>query len=110
MRTLARILLAAALLLGFCALIECFPGAYERSMQLEIQRFSTGESPNEILSHFQTELRQTRGSRIDVATSCSLLASFLLYLRWIMAPRLKARPAEPFRAESVILSAKPRLL
>src|SRR5262245_37092128 len=103
MRTMAGILLAAALLLSFCGFVECFPGTYERTLQRDVRRLSADGPASEILFHFQTELRKNRESRIEVATACALLASLLLYLGWIAATRPQARPVEPFQEGPITL-------
>src|SRR2546423_15577185 len=97
MQTLAGILLAAALLLSFSGVVECFPGVNERAWKREVQRLSADGRPSEILSHVQTDFRQARESRTQAATACFLMASLLFYLGWIASTRVQARSVEPLR-------------
>ena len=125
MRTMAGILLAAALLLSVSGVVQCFPGVQERAWKREVQRLSADGRPSEILSHVQTEFRQVQESRIQSAQACFLIASLLFYLGWIARTRAQARPVEPQppgfaqgfsegsaqrTPQSIILPAKPRLL
>jgi hypothetical protein len=105
MRTLAGILLAAALLLSISGFIECFPGLNERAWKWEIQRLSADGRPSEILSHVQTDFRRARESRIEAATACFLMAALLFYLGWVATTRLQTRLLHLQCIGSILLSA-----
>ena len=104
MRTLAGILLAAALLLSIAGFIECFPGVQERDWQHEVQRLSAGGQPSEIRFHFQSQIRQARDSRIEAATECFLPAALLFYLGWVAITRPQTRLLHLQCIGSILLS------
>jgi hypothetical protein len=105
MRTLAGILLAAALFLSLSGFIECFPGVQERAWKAEVQRLSADGRPSEILSHVQSDYRQARDDRIQTATGCFLVAGLLFYLGRVATTRVQIRLLHLQCIGSLLLSA-----
>ena len=105
MRTLAGILLAAALLLSLSGVVECFPGAQERAWKREVQRLSAYGRPSEILSHVNSDYQQARDGRLQAATSFFLVAGLLFYLGWVASTRIRTRLLNLQCMGSILLGA-----